>query len=256
MPDSEKALDQGECTMRTIYVVSGLATAATAGYSAMDHTPVYPVPLEQAYTKLRATRFSDELGTVSMRKSAVTEVVQGDTSADGGRTLRWSLSLEGRPLGHISAELRQSGPASTRVAVTFHATRSGPLRNLAQFVQDDGLMHAGLQEMLDERVAASLEDRPFDARKVEAAISWYASTHPWEVTSLQAKLQTLQDDPAAAHDLFGDIAGAEAMSRRPDTRGAAAPMVSPKAIVREKQSEVEAKMRAASAPTTDLSAYR
>lgn len=234
--------------MKSFLLVPGGAAALVGGYSAMDHTPVYPVGIDQAYHRLHQTRFSDELGTVSMRKSAIVETVEGQA----GKSLRWFLRVDGASLGVIEAQLTPDGASSTKVAVAFKATQSGPLRKLAQFVQDDGLLNAGLQELLDERVAASIEDRPFDENKVAEAIRWYTMTHPWELTSLQVKMEMLENDPETAKGLFGEAAEeARRREQRPVIR-AGTPMASPEHQLREQHWETERKMREAAAPTTDV----
>lgn len=234
--------------MRNLLFVPGCTAALVGGYSAMDHTPTFPVPIEQAYAKLHATRFSNELGSVSMRKSAISEYVDGVT----GKSLTWSLGMDGYSLGRIEAKLTPDGTRGTKVAIDFKAAQSGPLMKLGQFVQDDGLMHAGLQEMLEERVAASLEDRAFDEHRVETAIRWYAGTHPWEVTNLQVKIQALQTDPGVAKDLFGDMETSEGASTDRVSTRAGAPMIRPEERLREQQWETERKMREAAAPTAPV----
>ena len=238
--------------MKSLIFASTGALALAGGYSAMDHTPVYGVGIDQAYSRLHATRFSEELGSVSMRKSAVTETVTGQP----GQSLRWSLRMDGVLLGQIEAQLKPSGASKTKVAVAFKASETGPLRKLAQFVQDDGLLNAGLQAMLDERVAASLEKREFDGRKVEQAFAHYAMLHPWEVTSLHVKLQNLQADPGAAKDLFGEAAEHARARHAAERTRLGAPTVSPEDHVRQQQREAERRMREASAPTTDLQVER
>lgn len=238
--------------MKSLIFASTGALALAGGYSAMDHTPVYAVGIDQAYSRLHATRFSDELGSVSMRKSAVTETVTGQP----GQSLRWSLRMDGVLLGQIEAQLKPSGASNTKVAVAFKASETGPLRKLAQFVQDDGLLNAGLQAMLDERVAASLENREFDGRKVEKAFAHYAMLHPWEVTSLHVKLQNLQADPGAAKDLFGEAADHARARNAAERTQLGSPTVSPEDHVRQQQREAERRMRAASAPTTELPVER
>lgn len=238
--------------MKSLIFASTGALALAGGYSAMDHTPVYAVGIDQAYSRLHATRFSDELGSVSMRKSAVSESVTGEP----GQSLRWSLRMDGVLLGQIEAQLKPNGASSTKVAVAFKASETGPLRKLAQFVQDDGLLSAGLQAMLDERVAASLEKRKFDGRKVEQAFAHYAMLHPWEVTSLQVKLQNLRADPTAAKDLFGEATDeARARNELARTRPGM-PTVSPEDHLRQQQREAERRMREASAPAIDLETDR
>ena len=120
--------------MKNLLIVPGCATALVSGYSAMDHTPVFPVPVEQVYAKLHATRFSDELGSVSMRKSAVTEYVDGEPD----KSLTWSLNMEGYSLGQIEAQLTPNGAGSTKVAVNFKAAQSGPLKKLGHYEKVKG----------------------------------------------------------------------------------------------------------------------
>lgn len=171
--------------MREIVIgVAAVSGLGTAGYvsGAFEGGEYYEMAPADVSAKLAGMTLPEEMqdttGFLSMR-----------TAAAGPQQVKWDIVSGGYSIAEIDAFLEPSG-SGTRVSVEF-AMLDGPEKEQIAKVMplDDEFMGDVIEMALTEQIDATLEDRPFDQRKLALMMTGYVAANPGKIANFQQSVQ-------------------------------------------------------------------
>jgi hypothetical protein len=199
---------------------SGLAVGGLYAGGALSPGEVYDLPVADARSRLTSMPMPPML-----RESTVGSDAAAVTMDAGVESVSWRISSRPDYSAVFTAHLSPEG-AGTRVAVTYEVHTSDS--SFADPMLSTRFMRGAAESVFREQVDARLEGRPFDLLAAMDAFAREAAADPDQVRELGLTIKDMMTEAAnQAH------AAANAGSSHPDA---------------------SATMRAATRPSTDLSA--
>ena len=200
--------------MKTIIFGGGAALCAgtLAATGAFDDGEVYARPVDQVYAAIAYMPMPPEF------KEEFNRIPGSDIRVDRvpNQSVTWRFTHHGHELGAFTAALGAEDPTRTRVSVSFEPGQALPGQAL-QFALQPFVQEVA-EIAMAEQVDAVLEQRKFDARKVQAAVLAYAATHPDVAKRFFSDVESRMNRPASAESFDEDeddvrLGGAGPMNR-------------------------------------------